>query len=175
MIKNGKIWPVMIAVSIFGVVGLIVWTVKETTQADLSQSNVYMAKYQEIDKNINDIIFAKINFNKKYNLKYEKIDLDKDGSFISYSLFTKDNKPVNNAKLELIITRPDNSIDDINLSKPTKVKNGIYSYENIKLPKKGRWNLLLKVSVGEDTTYYNLKADTRDNYKFKNKKEVIEF
>jgi len=56
MLKSGKQWPIFIAVAIFGVVGLSYWTIKETMKTDLTQSNIYMSKYQDIDENINDIL-----------------------------------------------------------------------------------------------------------------------
>jgi nitrogen fixation protein FixH len=163
MIKNGKIWPVMIAVSIFGVVLLGYWTIKETLKADISESNAYMAKYQTIDENINDYIYKRIAFNKKYNLKLKDFNLNRDNSFIEYQITTKDNKPVDNAKLKLVISRPTDDAKDIEVDK-YNVKNGIYRFENIKLPKEGRWDLILKVSIGNDSRFYNIKADTRNKH-----------
>jgi hypothetical protein len=161
MIKNGKIWPVMIAVSTFGVVLLGYWTIKETLKADITESNAYMSKYQSIDENINDYIYKKIAFNKKYNLKLKDFNLAKDGSFVEYIITTKDNKAVNNAKLELLISRPSDDAKDIIL-KTYNVKDGIYRFENFKLPKEGRWDLILKVEIDKDSRFYNLKADTRN-------------
>jgi len=160
MIKNGKIWPIMIGISIFAVVLLGYWTIKETLSADLTESNAYMSKYQSVDENINEIIAKKIAFNKAYRLSYEEIKLSKDGSIIKYKLLTVDGKPVNNAKMKLIISRPVNDTKDITLDK-YDVNNGIYRFEKINLPKEGRWDLILKVNIGDKERFYNLKADTR--------------
>ncbi len=159
MIKNGKIWPVIIAASIFGVVLLCYWTIKQTFQADLTQSDMYMSNYQNVDENINDIILKKINFNKKFNLKLQSFNLQKDGSVV-YSITDKHGNGVNNAILSLVFSRPSNDAKDIIL-KPAKMVNGIYTFEKIDLPKEGRWDLMLHVKIGDQERYYNLKADTR--------------
>jgi hypothetical protein len=160
MIKNGKIWPILIATAIFGVVLLSYWTIKETAQADLSKSNLYLGKYQDVDENINDIIAKQIAFNKEYTIKLEDFDLAKENGFIRYSLMTKDGKPVNDAKMVLVLSRPINDAKDITL-KPSKVENGSYIFSNITLPKKGRWDFILEVKVKDKSRYYNIKADTR--------------
>ena len=159
MIKNGKIWPIMIAVSIFGVVLLGYWTIQKTFTADLTQSDMYMSTYQNVDENINDIITKKISFNKNYTIAIDSFDLGKDG-FILYKLTDKQGKNVNGATLELVISRPSNDAKDIKLQ-PTKVQNGVYSFEHINLPKEGRWDLMLYIKAGDKERYYNLKADTR--------------
>jgi len=160
MLKSGKQWPIFVATAIMGVVGLSYWTIKETMKTDLSQSNIYMEKYQSVDENINEIIEANIAFDKKYTLELTKHELGKKDAYIEYTLHTKDGKPVNDAKMKLVLTRPISDAKDIVL-RPTQIKNGTYSFENIHLPKRGRWNLLLRVNVGKNERYYNLKADTR--------------
>ncbi len=159
MVKNGKIWPVAIAFGIFMVFVLIFWTIKTTLKADLSESDLYQNKYSYIDDNINNIIKNNIAFDKKYSLTYD-ITLSTNGSKLIYKITTKEGKPVDNAKLTLVISRPTKEFKDIKLN-PVSVKNGVYTFENIKLPKEGRWNLLLKVEIGKDSRYYNLKGDTR--------------
>ncbi len=168
MIKNGKIWPIFIAVAIFGVVLLGYWTIKETAKADLKESDIYMSYYQDVDDKINDIIAAKIAFNKHYQIQKALIDLSNlQSPTISYKITTVDQKPVNNASLELVISRPDSSVEEIK-SKNYSVQDGIYTFHDIKLPKEGRWDLMLKVQVGEYHRFYNLKADTRakENFEF---------
>ncbi len=160
MIKNGKIWPIIIAVSIFGVVLLSYWTIKETAQADLTQSNIYMDNYHNVDDNINDIIMAEVSFNKKYDVSLESIELSAGDEKIVYTITDKQGKPVLDAKLELVLSRPVSDAADIKLE-PTDMQNGRYIFEGFKLPKEGRWDLLLKITIGDKQRYYNLKADTR--------------
>ena len=167
MFKSGKQWPIFIAVAIFGVVMLGYWTIKETFKADLTESNLYMSYYQNVDENINDILEANIAFDKKYTLKIVDHELIPENTKIVYALTDKSGKPINDAKMELIISRPVNDAKDMKFT-PTKVENGHYIFENIHLPKEGRWDLLLKVQIGKNTRYLNLKADTR-------KKKIAEF
>jgi len=56
MIKNGKIWPIGIGIATFFVVLLGAWTIRETTLANITQSNSYMSNYHKVDDNMNDII-----------------------------------------------------------------------------------------------------------------------
>ena len=165
MLKSGKQWPIFIAVAIFGVVILGYWTIKETMKADLTESNLYMSYYQTVDDDINDILEANIAFDKDYVLKLTFLDLSGKNGKLIYSLSDKNGNPISNAEVNLVISRPVNDAKDIPL-KPTKVENGKYIFENIHLPKEGRWDLLLKVKVGDKTRYLNLKADTRSKKAF---------
>ena len=161
MLKSGKQWPIFIAVAIFGVVILGYWTIKETLKADLTESNLYMSYYQNVDENINDILEANINFDKKYTLNLVLHDINTQDTKVVYLLTDKSGKAVNGAKVELIVSRPVDDAKDMKFS-PSKVENGRYIFENIHLPKEGRWDLLLKVQVGDNTRYLNLQADTRN-------------
>ena len=67
---------------------------------------------------------------------------------------------MNDAKIEVIITRPNTHDYDIKLNNPD-VKDGVYSFTEVKLPKAGRWNVMAKISVGDNYRFYNLKSDTR--------------
>ncbi len=167
MFKSGKQWPIFIAVAIFGVVILGYWTIKETFKADLTESNLYMSYYQNVDENINDILEANIAFDKNYTLKIVEHNLDPKNTTVVYSLVDKKGNPVNDAQMELVVSRPVNDAKDMKFS-PSKIQKGNYVFTNIQLPKEGRWDLLLKVQVGKNTRYLNLKADTR-------KKSIAEF
>ena len=160
MLKSGKQWPIFVAVAIMGVVLLSYWTIKETMQTDLSQSDMYMSKYQNVDENINEYLQKNIEFDRKYDVKLVDIDLGKKEGIIRYSIMSKSGGAVNDAKIELVLTRPIADAKDLKLT-PTKAANGIYSFEHIVLPKKGRWDLILHIRIGEKERFFNLKADTR--------------
>ena len=161
MFKSGKQWPIFIAVAIFGVVILGYWTIKETLKADLTESNLYMSYYQNVDENINDILEANIQFDRNYTLKLVFHDINAQNAKVVYQVTDKNGNAVNDAKVELIISRPVDDAKDMKFT-PTKIENGKYIFENIHLPKEGRWDLLLKVQVGKNTRYLNLQADTRN-------------
>ena len=67
----------------------------------------------------------------------------------SNNLFTY----VNTLKTHLLA----NAIDKFN------IKDGIYTFEKINLPKEGRWDIMAKINIGKDSRFYNLKVDTRNN------------
>ena len=166
IIESGKLWPIGIALAITAVAGLGIWTIKTTDSASIQESDAYMTSYQTADAKINDFIKAKIAFNKKYRLKYITEKLDVQGCDVMYSLTTLTGKPVKNAKMILAISRPETQIYDQKLKNPT-FEDGIYVFKDVKFPKMGAWNLLLKVNVGKNYRFYEIKADTRLKHKIK--------
>ena len=64
----------------------------------------------------------------------------------------------------LAISRPET--DEFNEKFETPIlKDRIYSFNDVKFSKLGVWNLLLKVEVGKDYRFYDVKVDTRKNAK----------
>jgi len=158
-LSNGKIWPYSIAVAITMVFLFCVATVYVTSQNHINESNLYMEGYHKVDADANKILEAEIAFNKKYTISYIENQLSTQGSTIQYKIVDKNNLPINNATITLMITRPDANID-IKPTNPT-VKNGIYTFKDIKLPREGRWDIMAKITVKDNYCFYNLKADTR--------------
>ncbi len=166
LFESGKLWPVGIALAITAVAGLCVWTVNVTSKASIQESDAYMTSYQTADAKINDFIKAKIAFNKKYKLKYITERLNTSGCDVIYSLTTLDGKPVKNATMLLAISRPEIQIYDKKLKNPV-FEDGLYVFKDVKFPKAGAWTLLLKVNVGKNYRFYEVKADTRVNHKIR--------
>ncbi len=164
MISNGKIWPYAIATAIALVFSFCVMTVIVTTKANVQKSDDYMMSYQDADENANEFIKSKMLFDKKYSVKYISKGLSSDKP-IQYKIVDKNNKVVNNAKIIIAISRPETHELDQKLEKVT-VENGVYSFSGAKFTKAGIYNIIAKVVIGEDSSFYNIKADTRD-IKFK--------
>lgn len=158
-LSNGRIWPYAIATAIAMVFSFCVRTVYVTSKHHINESNLYMEGYHTVDTDANKILEAGIAFKKKYTLSYINNQLSTKGSTIQYKIVDKNNNPVNDAKILLMLTRPDANLD----IKPTNltVKDGIYTFSKVKLPKEGRWDIMAKVTIGKDYLFYNLKADTR--------------
>lgn len=162
MFKNpGTKWPIIIAVSTVIVIIFGVLTIKAAINNPVEMSDYGMQNYHEYDRDANDIIEAKIAFDQKYSIAFLTSQITEKGSVIEYKITDKAGKAVNNASLNVILTRPDMNKYDINLSNPT-VSEGKYTFAPVDLPKVGRWDIMAKVSVGTDQRYYNLKADTRE-------------
>lgn len=162
MFKNpGTKWPIIIAVSIVGIIGACVWTIKVALNNPVQLSDYGMQGYHDYDANANQIIEAKIAFDQKYGISLLTPQITEKGTVIEYNLTTKEGRAVNDAKIDVILTRPDENKHDINLTNPT-VSEGKYTFASVDLPKAGRWDIMAKISVGSDQRYYNLKADTRN-------------
>ncbi len=160
ILKSGKQWPIGIALAITAVAGLCVWTIRVTSSASIQESDAYMTSYQDADARANDIIKARIAFDKKYRLKYVTQKLNENGCDVKYSLTTLDGKPVAAATMLLAISRPETQIYDKKIKNPS-FENGLYTFKDVKFPKVGAWNLLLKVNVGKNYCFYDIKTDTR--------------
>jgi len=160
-LNNGMIWPYAIGISIMLVFGFGITTIVVANTAPVQESDTYMMYYQKADANANKLIKDRIAFDKKYKIEYITDGLSIDNTAIKYRVTDSDSNPISNAKIKIIITRPDNHQYDKELLNP-EIKNGIYSFSNIKLEKEGRWNIIAKVSVSDLQRYYSVKADTRE-------------
>ena len=158
--NNGKIWPYSIGISIFIVFLAAIATVIIANKLPVEKSDTYMMGYHEADAKANELIEAKIAFNKKYNLSFLTNSLHVEGSNISYKLTDKSNNVINNAKIILVVTRPNEHEHDQKIQN-AEVKDGVYTFKNIKLPLKGRWDIMAKVVIGKNERFLNFKMDTR--------------
>jgi len=159
-LNRGIQWPVAIAIAILGVFSLGIWTVMFALKSPVQESKIYMETYQSVNKNVNDIIKANIKFDKKYTVEYTSKGLDQNAAVVQYKLTDKKSNPINSAKISIVLTRPNIHTYDVKLENPT-VSDGVYTFQKVKLPKAGRWDIMAKVVVGDDYKFYNLKADTR--------------
>lgn len=157
----GRKWPIIIALSILGIIGACVVTIKVALNNPVQMSDYGLQSYHDYDANVNGIIEAKIAFDRKYDVALLTPKIGEKGTVIAYRVSDKSGKPVENATIEAVLTRPDTKQFDIVLSPETSAE-GNYTFKAVDLPKPGRWDILAKVSVGGDTRYYNLKADTRN-------------
>ncbi|MFA5234119.1 MAG: FixH family protein [Sulfurimonas sp.] len=166
-LSNGRIWPYAIGASIILIFGACVATVIVANTLPVEKSDTYMMDYHDADAQANDILNATIEFNKNYKIEYMPSELKSNGGVIKYRVSDLNANLINNAEIKVVVTRPNNHKHDQELSNP-KVQNGIYTFDPITLPQEGRWDIMAKVSVGEEHRFYNVKADTRT-------KEVFEY
>ena len=159
-LSNGRIWPYAIGGSIILIFGACVATVIIANKLPVEKSDTYMMGYHQADAIANDLIKARIAFNKSYKIEYITDGLSLDNSVIKYRVSDINSNPVNNATLKVVVTRPNNHKHDQELVNPT-VENGVYTFSTITLPEKGRWDIMAKINVGELQRFYNVKADTR--------------
>jgi len=163
--SDGRIWPYAIVISILLIVVAAGATIYVALQHPVEMSDSNMQDYHYYDKNANEFIAAKIAFNKNYTISYESDKFDVNEAVVIYKVTDSSGAQVNNAKIDIVITRPDNRNSDIVLDNPV-VENGLYTFNAGKLPLIGRWNIMAHIVVGENERYYNMKADTRQTKAF---------
>ncbi len=154
-------WPYGIALSFIGIIALIYGTIVVSMEYPVEKSDQNLQNYHVYDKNANVFIQKKIEFDKAYKFAYVGAPLTMTQSVLAYELTDKAGKPVSNAEIEGVITRPNEHAYDIALKNP-HVEGSIYTFDPIDLPKAGRWNIIVAVKVGEHLRYLSLKADTRN-------------
>lgn len=159
--SNGKIWPYAISAAILIFFGAIVFSVtfiiKETP---VEKSETYMMGYNHADIQANELIQARIDFNKKYKITYVTELLTQESTVLKYKVTALDGSDINDAKFLVRITRPDNQKHNQELRDPS-IKNGVYTFKSVTLEKPGRWNVMAKVTIANEERFYNVKTDTR--------------
>jgi nitrogen fixation protein FixH len=163
IIKSGKLWPFAIGTAITLVFCMGVGTIIVTSKANIQESDAYMTNYQDADAKVNDFIKARIAFDKKYKLSCVTPQIKEGACDVTYKLTTVDGRPVKGAEMVLAVSRPDSHDFDKTIKNP-KVTDDLYLFSDVKFPKKGAWNLLLKVNVGKDYRFYSIKTDTRPDH-----------
>lgn len=158
--SNGRIWPYIIGGAITLVFGFCVATVVVTSKAHIQQSDLYMTDYQSADAKANEYIKAKIAFDKKYNIEYITEKIGAEPSAVIYKITDKAGNPVDNAQISIAISRPETAEFNKTFENP-KSENGVYTFSDVRFPKVGVWNIIAKVKIGNDSRFYNIKADTR--------------
>jgi nitrogen fixation protein FixH len=156
----GKKWPWIIGLSTIAVIGFAVATIKMAIKNPVELSDYGMQSYHTYDDNANDIINAKIAFDQKYTVGFLTQQLLEKKSVLIYEVKDKMGKAIDDAKVEVVLTRPDTTKFDLNLTNPS-IQEGKYTFNPIDLPKQGRWDIMAKITIGKDQRYYSLKADTR--------------
>jgi len=163
--SSGRIWPYAIGISITMVFGFCVATIMVTQKANIQESDAYMTHYQDADANANDLIKAQIAFDKKYKIEYITDGIKEKDTVLKYKLTDINAKPINDAKIVIATSRPETAEYNQKLENPL-VENGIYSFSGANFPKVGVWNIIAKVDAGDESRFFNIKADTRINEAF---------
>jgi hypothetical protein len=152
-------WPHFIVLSIFGVAGLCVWTVKIAVNNPVEMDSFYFDSYYNVDQDINNIILKQQAFDKKYHVTLP----NKNFTIGTNSLTIKvdeiaSGKGVDDANITVVITRPNTQRLD---KKPKQLssQDGVYSFEPFEIKNLGRWQIMSKVTIGELTTFKKLEVN----------------
>lgn len=167
---NGKYWPYMILGFLFIGITLGFWTIKSTISLPVHESNEFMQKYQDADKDANEIIESENRFDSKYNVSFEGLEKsDFKPKFLKrkphhyYSLSSinnlivkvtpKGSESIESIKTVAVLTRPQTELDDKKL-KVTKSGEGVFEIKEFTVEKLGRYIIRLKISDDANATKY---------------------
>lgn len=158
--SSGKLWPYAIGGAIILVFGACVATIVVASKLPVSKADTYMMGYHQADATANELINARIAFDKKYKISYAAEPISQEKSVIKYKVTDLNGNSVKDAKIKVVVTRPNVHDYDKELTN-AKFENGLHVFDPIKLEKPGRWDIMAKVTVGDLQRYYNVKTDTR--------------
>lgn len=162
MLNNGKQWPIGITIATIFIICSCAFTIYIALLQPVQEDKDMMIDYHTYDNTVNDIIKIGILFDKKYKVSFVGDGVSLTGSTFGYKIVDFNNKPIKNAIIDVIITRPITIDQKIILDSPIFI-NDIYSFQNIQVPNEGRWNILTKISIGNLYKHINLKSDTSDS------------
>jgi nitrogen fixation protein FixH len=153
-----KAWPIGITISIIAVAGLCVWTVKVAESVPVELDNTYFSSYRDLDMNANKIILEQQAFDKKYSVELPKKDFKIGQNEVEIKVTDKQNTPVKDAKIDVVITRPHTTATDQKL-KLVEFKNGIFKFEPFEIKDLGRWQIQSKITIDKLTSYNKLEVN----------------
>jgi nitrogen fixation protein FixH len=142
-------WPIAITGMILTVVLLGIWTVKIAVKNPVQESNAYMMKYQDVDENINEILAKQKAFDARYTIDLSANRLKVGQNRVVVRVLDKSGAPVEGAKVVAIVQRPTTNEYNIDLD-TFFYANGEYVSPPFELKGLGRWNIQVKVQVGDD-------------------------
>ncbi|MBE0491226.1 MAG: FixH family protein [Sulfurospirillum sp.] len=151
MSKSSKLesnyWPHAIITMILLTIGACAWTIQIALDNPVEMDSFYLEKHQSVERNINEINANQEKFDANYAIKHEsvKFSMNQENSVI-FSIIDKSGKVVENAKIRLMISRPETNKfnQEFTLEKAT---NGKYSVNGIQAIKPGRWQVLTRISL----------------------------
>ena len=159
--KDGKHWPYIILTAIIlFVIAIVVAVFIVVKNAPVEMSNMYMQGYHDTDENYNQLVAAKNSFDKLYTISFDTKQITEKATITQYTIKNLEGTAVDNAKIEVVFTLPYTASEDIRLDTST-FDGSSYTFEAIDLPHPGRWNIMAKVTVGNEFRFFNLHADTR--------------
>ncbi len=155
--KEINYWPYTIVGMILTVVMLSVWTIKVTIKNPVQLENSYMMKYQDVDDKINEILEKQKAFDSRYRVVFDKNRFSAGPNRINITILDKNGTIVKKAEVTALVTRPDSTLFDKKLKRFDLV-NGTYRSEEFVLKKRGRWNFVVKIEIGDDVGFKTYKT-----------------
>ncbi len=145
--KERNYWPHGILAIIIAVVIGGALSVKEALEHPVQESTYFMKHYQGVEDNAYELEKQKDAFDKHFVISYSTAKFRIGKNKFAIKIVDKiTNKPINNADIEMLLTRFETN--DLNKKlKPLKVKNGTYIFEDLDIQKLGRWKVLTTTKI----------------------------
>lgn len=150
-------YPHAVIGMILGMVVACAWVIKIALGHPVEMDTYYMEKYQKVDHNINKILELQAKFDAAFNLGYSTDKFVMGQNTITLKLTDKNGQAINDAKVQLMLSRPETNQENKELS-PSNVQNGEYTFGPFDITKPGRWQILSKIDVGEYKGYHKTEA-----------------
>ena len=156
MAKN--YWPHAIVISLVLIIISCVATIVVAVKNPVEMDGFYFERYQNVDENINEIEASQHRFDARYALKFEP-EFDGLNGHFNISVTPKNGSLAPNFTHEILLTRPATNEQNQNLN--AKFDGQILKTQPVALPKKGKWQILLKISDANDTGFYKFSFEAR--------------
>lgn len=151
-------WPHGIVASIFMIIGACIWTIQVALDNPVEMDTFFLDEYRNVDENINNIIISQHKFDNQYNVNIANKAFKIGENNIDFTITDKADQTIDNAIVELLITRPDTSKYDVKLQ-PLTNENGVYKFDAFSIEKEGRWQILSKIKIGDLTSFKKLEVN----------------
>ncbi len=151
-------WPIGIVISILTITAMCIWTVITSLSVPIQMDNSYFKDYRDVDMNINEIIAKQKGFDTKYNVLLQQKDLKIGENSILVRVTDKQNNAVNNATVDVKMTRPHTVESDIDLIFSAN-KDGVYQFEPFDIQDEGRWQIQTRVTINELISHNKLEVN----------------
>lgn len=157
--KQGRNYYV-IGLWTFGIlfVSGLVYMLKIAFSNPVEMENSRMMSYREFDGDYNNIVAKERAFDAEYIFSMAESKFKKDTpSQLDFNISSKNNSPIKDANITVLITRPDSSKYDIKLTDFTKNGN-TYTSKQFSLPLPGRWKIVYRVQVGDTLKFVDFET-----------------
>jgi len=146
-------WPHSIVIGIILIVIACAVTIKIALDNPVEMDSYYLEKYQTVDDNINEILEKQEIFDTNYKVEHKTIKFTfGNNNKVELLLKDKNNQVVNDARIRLVISRPDTNKYNQEFIVETGV-DGVYTFEGIKAELPGRWQVLTRISINDVEGY----------------------
>jgi len=151
--KERNYWPHTIVGMILAVVVAGAYSIDIAVHNPVQESTYFMKKYQAVENNGYELDKSKKEFDNNFVLTYSTKSFLQGINTISINIKDKKSaKNIDDAKITMLVTRPETNKYNQKLN-PTSIKDGKYTFKNIKVNKPGRWKILTTTKIGKYRGY----------------------